>query len=171
MIEKLSEVSFDIPVLSEAPSPEEVEFLSKEKGVLVGINPRSKEIDKHIDCDVFLDGKWVAYTTTPTDTVSRGMYMELLNTRKVKIAPNIYHDWIDGKWVPFNEERMTQWHSFERNARIRDAERQMEPLLLAEKLGVLTTTEQESLLKLRHYVLALHRMDLTKIELVWPVME
>ncbi len=62
-------------------------------------NPRSKALDKHIDCDVFIDGRWLPYTTTPTDHISGEAYLMLKARGNISIAPTIYHDWVDGKWV------------------------------------------------------------------------
>lgn len=66
-------------------------------------NPRSKNIDSHIDCDVLLNQQWIPYTTTPTDDISKDAYFKLKKQGNVSIAPSLYHDWVDGKWVDGSE--------------------------------------------------------------------
>lgn len=66
-------------------------------------NPRSKNIDVHIDCDVLLNDQWIPYTTTPTDSISKEAYLKLRKQGNVSIAPSLYHDWVDGKWVDASE--------------------------------------------------------------------
>lgn len=60
-------------------------------------NPRSRNVNLYIDCDVEINGQWCPYTTAPDDSVSKEAYF-ILKKKKVSVSPGDNYDWIDGKW-------------------------------------------------------------------------
>lgn len=42
-------------------------------------NPQTRDIDSHIDCEIFMNGEWLPHTTRPEDDATADRYHELKN--------------------------------------------------------------------------------------------